>query len=76
MSNTSITLGPRFENFVSSQVASGRYNSVSEVVRAGLRMLEDREAKKLEALRAALIKGEQSGRADYSLEKLIAELDA
>lgn len=74
MSNTSITLGNHFESFANAQVKSGRYGSVSEVIRAGLRILEDREAK-LEALRAALIEGENSGTADYSLEKLTEELD-
>ena len=74
MSNTSITLGKHFEAFASAQVQSGRYGSVSEVVRAGLRALEEHEAK-VEALRAALIEGENSGRADYSLVKLTEELD-
>jgi len=73
MSNTSISLGNRFEGFVNSQVKSGRYGSVSEVIRAGLRILEERE-NQVEALRAALIKGENSGHADYSLAKLTAEI--
>jgi len=74
MSNTSITLGDRFEAFVGEQVKSGRYASVSEVVRAGLRILEEHEAK-AEALRFALIEGEKSGKATYSLKKLLKELD-
>jgi antitoxin ParD1/3/4 len=74
MSNTSITLGERFENFTNAQVKSGRYGSVSEVVRAGLRVLEEQEIK-IEALRAALKEGETSGKADYSIAKLTAELD-
>ena len=74
MSNTSITLGKRFETFVTTQVQSGRYGSVSEVIRAGLRILEERETK-IEALRAALIEGENSGKANYSLDKLTKELD-
>jgi len=74
MGNTSITLGGRLEEFTNKQVQSGRYASVSEVVRAGLRILEDREAK-VEALRLALIDGEKSGRADYRLEKLMQELE-
>lgn len=73
--NTSIALGDHFANFVERQVASGRFGSVSEVVRAGLRILEEREAK-LEALRAALIKGEESGIAeDYDVNALLKELD-
>ena len=74
MSNTSITLGKHFEDFANEQVKSGRYGSVSEVIRAGLRILEEHEAK-IEALRAALIEGENSGKADYSLKKLSTELD-
>jgi antitoxin ParD1/3/4 len=58
--NTSFSLGDHFADFVESQVANGRYGSASEVVRAGLRMLEDREAQ-LTALRGALAEGEASG---------------
>ena len=58
--NTSFSLGDHFVGFVESQVARGRYSSASEVVRAGLRLLEDREGQ-LAALRAALAEGETSG---------------
>jgi len=58
--NTSVTLGNHLGEFVSKQVAEGRYSNTSEVVRDGLRLLEEREVK-LQALRAALIEGEQSG---------------
>jgi antitoxin ParD1/3/4 len=58
--NTSISLGDHFRDFIEDQVADGRYSSASDVVRAGLRLLEEQEAK-LTALRAALIEGEESG---------------
>ena len=73
--NTSVTLGEHFEQFINQQVQNGRYGSASEAVRAGLRLLEAEETK-LAALRQALIEGEKSGVADYSLKELVEELDA
>jgi antitoxin ParD1/3/4 len=58
--STSFSLGDHFSAFIDEKVAQGRYGSASDVVRAGLRLLEEEEAK-LGALRAALIKGEKSG---------------
>ncbi len=58
--NTSVELGDEIAAFVAGQVKTGRYGSASEVVRAGLRLLQDEETK-MAALRAALIAGEQSG---------------
>ena len=58
--NMSFCLGDVFSRFVEAQVEQGRYSSASDVVRAGLRLLEEQEAA-LAALRAALIEGEQSG---------------
>ena len=63
MKNTSISLGNYFDQFVSSQVSAGRYKNVSEVVRAGLRLLEDEESKVL-ALKAAIQKGLDSPRVE------------
>lgn len=72
--NTSITLGDHFDDFVAKQIKSGRYGSVSEVIRTGLRVLEDTETK-LETLRELLEDGEKSGFADYSYENIVSELD-
>ena len=58
--NTSFSIGEHFSDFIDEQVKKGRYSSASDVVRAGLRLLEEQEAK-LAALRAALIEGEESG---------------
>jgi antitoxin ParD1/3/4 len=60
--NTSFSLGEHFAAFVEEKVAEGRYASASDVVRAGLRLLEDQETK-LAALRVALVEGEASGAA-------------
>jgi antitoxin ParD1/3/4 len=78
MASTSFSLGEHWETYIRREVASGRYGSASEVVRDGLRALEERHAR-LEALRAHLAEGaEQAARGEfveYSLEGLIAELD-
>ncbi len=59
---TSISLSPHFENFIQEQIKSGRYNNVSEVIRAGLRELEEQErTRKLEILQAAVAAGIGSG---------------
>lgn len=58
--NTSISLGDHFEKFINSEIKSGRYGSVSEVIRTALRLLESEE-RKLNELRNSLIAGEQSG---------------
>lgn len=58
--NTSISLGEHFADFIDAQVQTGRYGSASDVMRAGLRLLEEHEAK-VKALQDALIVGEESG---------------
>jgi len=58
--NTSILLGDYFDNFISSQIKTGRFASASEVVRAALRMFEEEETKKSELIKE-LKKGEKSG---------------
>lgn len=72
--NTSVTLGEHFEAFITSQINTGRFASVSEAIRAGLRLLEEHEMK-LAALRRALQDGENSGLVDYSLHGLLEALD-
>lgn len=58
--NTSIFLGDYFEEFISNEVSSGKYNSASEVIRTALRLLEAEETKKKD-LNKALAQGEKSG---------------
>ena len=64
MKNTSISLGDYFDQFVQSQVSSGRYNNVSEVIRAGLRLLENEESKVI-ALKNAIHEGLNSPSIEY-----------
>lgn len=73
--NTSETWGEHFDKFLTNQIETGRYGSVSEAIRAGLRLLEERETK-LEALRRTLIEGEESGTSDYSLQGILDELES
>jgi len=72
--NTSVNLGNHFDDFINQQLTFGRYGSASEVIRAGLRLLEEHEAK-LHAIRAMLTEGENSGFTSYSLDSFIEELD-
>lgn len=71
--NTSVALGDHYVDFIEDQVASGQFGSASEVVRAGLRLLEDTEAR-MQELRAALIEGEKSGPAeDFDFDAFLKE---
>lgn len=58
--NTSVSLGDHFESFVEQSIAEGRYHNASEVIRAGLRLLEEEESK-LHALKNAIHEGLDSG---------------
>ena len=73
--NTSNTLGQHFDAFITEQLKNGRYSSTSEVVRAGLRLLEESETR-LTTLRKLLKEGEDSGFEDYSYDSFIQELDS
>ncbi len=61
--NTSITLGSYFDQFVQSSITEGRFKNVSEVIRAGLRLLEEEESKVI-VLKKAIQEGVDSGIAD------------
>jgi antitoxin ParD1/3/4 len=58
--NTSVSLGDHFESFIDKKVSTGRFQNASEVVRAGLRLLEEEEAK-LSTLKKAIKEGMDSG---------------
>ena len=72
--NTSISLGNHFENFIETTVSKGRFSNASEVVRAGLRLLEEEE-NRIIVLRNAIHEGIQSGRAtDFDPKKHLETL--
>ena len=77
MASTSLTLSPYWDDFIASEVRSGRYASASEVMRAGLRELEDKH-RRMAALQAHLAEGAgQAARrefvAGFDIEGVIAE---
>ncbi len=72
--NTSISLGEYHEDFIKEQLQTGAYKNASEVVRAGLRLLQERE-EKIKMLRKALEDGIQSGiTTDFSPDDFLMEL--
>lgn len=74
--NTSISLGSYFDNFIQSRISAGRFKNASEVVRAGLRLLEEEENKML-VLKQAIQEGIDSGIAhDFDPQSHLKELKA
>jgi antitoxin ParD1/3/4 len=74
--NTSVSIGDYFDNFIQGRISAGRYKNASEVIRAGLRLLEEEENKIL-ALRAAIQEGIESGIAyDFNPESHLEKLKA
>ena len=68
--NTSISIGNYFDNFIQNRISAGRFKNASEVVRAGLRLLEEEETRII-ALREAIQEGIESGIAyDFNPETL------
>ena len=74
MKTTSVALGTYFENFVRTKVEQGRYNNASEVICAGLRLLEENESH-LQELRMAIADGMNSGlAADFNPQEHLKSL--
>jgi len=74
--NTSITLGNYFEDFVQKRISAGRYKNASEVIRAGLRLLEEEEDK-MPALKQAIQEGIDSGIVkDFEPDQFLQNLKA
>jgi antitoxin ParD1/3/4 len=76
---SSYTLGTHFEAFIRRLVESGRYNSASEVLRDGLRLLEDRETlrkMKMTELRQLVEEGAASGLSEQDGEAFLDDLEA
>ncbi|MBU2708795.1 type II toxin-antitoxin system ParD family antitoxin [Zooshikella marina] len=76
--NTSISLGDHFDGFIAEQLKTGRFGSASEVIRAGLRLLEEREAK-LDALRKLIAEGvveaEAGKTVDYDMQSILDSIN-
>jgi antitoxin ParD1/3/4 len=73
--NTSVTLGDHFEQIIEKSIQSGRYSSASEVIREGLRLVDERE-QKIRILQEAIEAGERSGYVkDFDPIKHLEELN-
>jgi len=76
MKTTSVAFGKYFEDFIKEFIDRGRYNNASEVVRAGLRLLEENE-RKIIALKSAIDEGLESGTVeDFDSEAYLKQLKA
>jgi antitoxin ParD1/3/4 len=74
MKNTTVSLGNYFDQFVNSQVSVGRFQNVSEVICAGLRLLENEESK-VTALKSAIQQGLNSPRVEnFNFDEHLAKL--
>jgi len=74
--NTSISLGSYFDDFIQNRLSTGRYKNASEIVRAGLRLLEDEESK-FQSLKTSIQEGLDSGLSvDFNPENHLAKLKA
>ncbi len=69
---TTITLGQHLDDVINNLVEEGKYSSTSEVVRAGLRLLEEKELG-IQTIRDALIEGENSGVSDRTIDQIVAD---
>lgn len=76
MKTTSVALGSHFEDFIQDSIQSGRYNNASEVVRSGLRLLEEQE-RRMAVLRSAIEEGLDSGIVeDFDSKAFLQEMRA
>jgi len=74
--NTSISLGNYFDDFIQNRLSSGRYKNASEIVRAGLRLLEEEESR-IQSLKRSIQEGLDSGLSvDFNPEQHLAKLKA
>lgn len=77
MMTTNVSLTPELERFARECVAEGRYSNVSEVVRAGLRLLQDQEDMRRDLIASLREAEEEADRGEtFSIEEVIAEIDA